>query len=119
MLAGAALKASVPATDLKDFQFDESIFFLVFLPYIIFEAGLTIDKRLLSDQLGPIALFSIAGTFLSIFCIGYLLFFGGEFLGSLPSSHNCLCTLLYHLEHCTVLKLHQRLASFQSSTFGK
>eukprot|EP00668_Euglena_longa_P004881 GGOE01005720.1.p1 GENE.GGOE01005720.1~~GGOE01005720.1.p1 ORF type:complete len:581 (-),score=189.72 GGOE01005720.1:307-2049(-) len=87
-VAGAFLKSTV--SDLSPFQFDESIFFLLFLPYIVFEAGLTIDKRRFREQLFPIMLFSILGTFTSIFAIGYGLHWGGNILGYQLPLTECL-----------------------------
>eukprot|EP00667_Euglena_gracilis_P005952 EG_transcript_5994 len=87
-MAGGFLKSTV--SDLSRFQFDESIFFLLFLPYIVFEAGLTIDKRLFREQLSPILLFSIVGTFVSIFAIGYGLHWAGRGLGYALPLTECL-----------------------------
>uniref|UniRef100_A0A7S1J2B7 Sodium/hydrogen exchanger n=1 Tax=Eutreptiella gymnastica TaxID=73025 RepID=A0A7S1J2B7_9EUGL len=107
--AGAALKASVSAKGLEDFQFDESIFFLVFLPYIVFEAGLTIDKGMLWRHLGPIGAFAIVGTFISIFGIGYSLSWAGDVLGYNLPLVECLLfgSLISSIDPIATLSLFQ------------
>jgi len=53
-------------------QFDESVFFLVLLPPIIFEAGYNMKRRYFFRNLGTICTYAFAGTFISTFVVGFL-----------------------------------------------
>ncbi|MCP5208284.1 MAG: cation:proton antiporter [Hahellaceae bacterium] len=55
---------------LESFDVTAEAIFFIFLPTLIFEAGLGIDVRRLMDDLGPILMLAILGLLLSTFIIG-------------------------------------------------
>ena len=73
-------------------RFDETVFSLVFLPIIIFESGFALDKHPFFSQLGSILTFACAGTLISAFTIGGLLFSASQ-NGVIPglSFPECMC----------------------------
>lgn len=55
-------------------SFNNETFFLVLLPFIIFESGFSVHRQSLFRNMGSILMFAIIGTFLSAFGIGGFLF---------------------------------------------
>eukprot|EP00478_Filoreta_tenera_P006200 GABV01007860.1.p1 GENE.GABV01007860.1~~GABV01007860.1.p1 ORF type:complete len:139 (-),score=34.95 GABV01007860.1:3-419(-) len=55
--------------DLDEFKFDDELFFLVFLPPIIFAGGYTVRKDFFFYNLGTIFLFALLGTVLMAFLL--------------------------------------------------
>ena len=54
------------------------LFLYVLLPPIIFEAGFSLSRRHFFNNLGTILLFAVAGTLLSTFVIGQVLYMAGH-----------------------------------------
>merc|ERR1711865_788961 len=78
-LAGAILSATKGVEYFETLvQFDESVFFLVLLPPIIFEAGYNMKRRYFFRNLGTICVFAFAGTFISTFIVGGMLYGVGQ-----------------------------------------
>lgn len=55
-------------------SFNNETFFLVLLPFIIFESGFSVHRQSLFRNMGSILMYAILGTFLSAFGIGGFLF---------------------------------------------
>jgi NhaP-type Na+/H+ or K+/H+ antiporter len=55
-------------------SFNNETFFLVLLPFIIFESGFSVHRQSLFRNMGSILMFAIIGTFLSAFGIGGFLY---------------------------------------------
>jgi len=78
-LAGAVLTATSGVEYFETLvQFDEHIFFLVLLPPIIFEAGYNMKRRYFFRNLGTICVFAFAGTFISTFIVGGMMYGIGQ-----------------------------------------
>ena len=69
--------------------FNEQIFFEVLLPFIIFEAGYNMDKRLLTKNFGIIASLAVFGTLISFAVTAGLVAYGNELLGTGLSLLDC------------------------------
>lgn len=59
-------------------KFQEHIFFLILLPPIIFEAGYNMKRRYFFRNIGAICMFAFAGTFISTFVVGFLVYLVGQ-----------------------------------------
>ena len=74
MVVGAALKVTASATNNYEFvemaMFDESLFALVLLPIIIFDAGFGAKKARFFGNIGPIMLTALGGTCISTIIVG-------------------------------------------------
>lgn len=74
MVVGAALKVTAAATNNYEFvemaMFDESLFALVLLPIIIFDAGFGAKKARFFGNIGPIMLTALCGTSISTIIVG-------------------------------------------------
>jgi sodium/hydrogen exchanger 8 len=77
IIMGLILKLAPPDFGIIT-QLDPNIFFQIFLPAIIFDAGYTLEKREFFGNLGGIILFAVVGTILStvvvacgLFLLGY------------------------------------------------
>ena len=68
--AAVAVRTLRPEIDLDRVTFDENLFLSIFLPPIIFQATLAIDKKALGRSLIPVLIFSIGGTVLSAILTG-------------------------------------------------
>ncbi len=75
---GLLLKIAPPDFDIIT-QLDPNIFFQIFLPAIIFDAGYTLEKKEFFGNIGGIILFAVVGTILStvivacgLFLLGYV-----------------------------------------------
>jgi len=78
-LAGALLTAFKGVEYFETLvQFDEHVFFLVLLPPIIFEAGYNMKRRYFFRNLGTICVFAFAGTLISTFIVGGMLWGVGQ-----------------------------------------
>jgi sodium/hydrogen exchanger 3 len=83
LLLGAFAGAILTATNGAEYfstlvQFDESVFFLVLLPPIIFEAGYNMKRRYFFRNLGTICTFAFLGTFASTFIVGFMMWAVGQ-----------------------------------------
>jgi sodium/hydrogen exchanger 8 len=83
LLVGAAAGAILLVTHGVDVfeesvKFNEHIFFLVLLPPIIFEAGYNMKRRYFFRNFGAICMYAFAGTFISTFVVGILVFLVGQ-----------------------------------------
>jgi NhaP-type Na+/H+ or K+/H+ antiporter len=70
-------------------RFNEQIFFEILLPFIIFESGYNMDKRLLADNFGLISTLAILGTFISFAVTSLLMKLGNEWLKGELSDLDC------------------------------
>lgn len=73
-VAGLVVRWGVPGVDLDRVAFDEDLFLSIFLPPIIFQATLAIDKAALGRHVVPVATFAVLGTFLSAALTGSLVY---------------------------------------------
>lgn len=55
--------------------FDPELFFFVFLPPIIFEAGYSLNHKDFFRNIGAITLFAMVGTLISTFTVGYMVYY--------------------------------------------
>lgn len=62
-------------------EFDEAFFFEILLPFIILEAGLCVDKRMLASNMGTILSYAALGTLFSSFTVGALVYGGSKLSG--------------------------------------
>eukprot|EP00658_Telonema_sp_P-2_P024617 TRINITY_DN1989_c0_g1_i1.p1 TRINITY_DN1989_c0_g1~~TRINITY_DN1989_c0_g1_i1.p1 ORF type:complete len:586 (+),score=186.49 TRINITY_DN1989_c0_g1_i1:147-1904(+) len=93
-------------------QFDESVFFIVLLPPIIFEAGYNMQRRYFFRNLGTICTYAFAGTFISTFVIGGLVWAVGNMgLAVRMSMLECLIfgALISATDPVTVLAVFSKL----------
>lgn len=70
--------------------FNNETFFLVLLPFIIFESGFSVHRQSLFRNMGSILTFAIIGTFLSVFGIGGFLFVTAKARGYTFSFLDCM-----------------------------
>eukprot|EP01025_Chloroclados_australasicus_P016389 TRINITY_DN1819_c0_g1_i1.p1 TRINITY_DN1819_c0_g1~~TRINITY_DN1819_c0_g1_i1.p1 ORF type:complete len:621 (-),score=71.82 TRINITY_DN1819_c0_g1_i1:831-2606(-) len=61
----------------KSIDFKTDFFFIVLLPPIIFEAGFSLDVGPFFRNIGGVCLYAFAGTTISAFVIGLIMFIGG------------------------------------------
>ncbi|CAM9861986.1 unnamed protein product [Choristocarpus tenellus] len=72
-------KLFYPTKDEMDFlSFNPELFYFLFLPPIIFEAGYTLRKKDFFHNIVSIVLFAVLGTLVSTFLIGYLTYVAGS-----------------------------------------
>lgn len=57
----------------SNMRFNNETFFMVLLPFIIFESGFSVHRQSLFRNMGSILAFAIIGTFLAAFGIGLFL----------------------------------------------
>mmetsp|Transcript_3488 Transcript_3488/g.6734 ORF Transcript_3488/g.6734 Transcript_3488/m.6734 type:complete len:777 (-) Transcript_3488:171-2501(-) len=74
--AGIVVRVLVPGVDLDRVAFDEDLFLSIFLPPIIFQATLAIDKKALGRNIVPVATFAVLGTVMSALLTAGMLFVG-------------------------------------------
>lgn len=72
VLAGSIASRILDENKLLFLQFHPQVFFFIFLPPIVFDAGFSIKKKLFFDNLGSILLFAVFGTIISTFVVGLL-----------------------------------------------
>jgi NhaP-type Na+/H+ or K+/H+ antiporter len=68
----------------EEFEFDNDIFWDIFLPFILLEASMTIDKSLLKTSFGIVGLFAFCGTILNTALIGIFVWVGSMYLSENP-----------------------------------
>tara|TARA_R110002050_G_scaffold51140_5_gene117815 strand:- start:4316 stop:4639 length:324 start_codon:yes stop_codon:yes gene_type:complete len=61
-------------------MFDTEVFFLFFLPPIIFEAGYNMNRRFFFKNALSLGLFAFVGTLVSTFVFGFILFFSNSII---------------------------------------
>lgn len=83
MLCGVALAIllfALGVTDVSVVTFNPDVFFIVLIPPIIFEAGISLDKSSFFRNIGTILLYALAGTMFNTICTTLLLWgFSGFF----------------------------------------
>ena len=70
--------------------FNNETFFLILLPFIIFESGFSVHRQSLFRNMGSILTFAIIGTFMSVFGIGGFLYFTAKAKGYTFSFLDCM-----------------------------
>lgn len=71
-------------------SFNNETFFLVLLPFIIFESGFSVHRQSLFRNMGSILTFAVVGTFMSVFGIGGFLFLTAKARGYTFSFLDCM-----------------------------
>jgi sodium/hydrogen exchanger 8 len=78
LIVGGLARLVYPSEEeLQFLTFEPEMFFFLLLPPIIFEAGYTLKKKDFFANFWTISLFAVAGTIVSTFVIGYLVYFIG------------------------------------------
>ena len=78
LVVGGLARLVYPSEEeLQFLSFEPEMFFFILLPPIIFEAGYTLKKKEFFANFWTISLFAVAGTIVSTFIIGYLVYFVG------------------------------------------
>ena len=94
VVGGAALIAARVRGDfalLPRLAFDPAFFFAFFLPPIIFNAGLSVEKAALYHHLQPVLLLGVLGTMVNCIVVAAGTSFAVDFLGGYPlSRRDCL-----------------------------
>ncbi|GFR52219.1 hypothetical protein Agub_g14669 [Astrephomene gubernaculifera] len=101
---GARLAAAV--------AFKGGIFFYVLLPVIMFDAGYSLDTRMFIRNLGSVCAFAFAGTTISCFVVGLMMWAFGEWgwCFRMPLLHNLTFgALISATDPVTVLAVFQKL----------
>lgn len=79
MVVGGLAKAVYPSSEELNFlTFEPELFFFLFLPPIIFEAGYSLRKRDFFINFWSISLYAVFGTIISAFVVGYLVYMVGN-----------------------------------------
>ena len=71
-------------------SFNNETFFLVLLPFIIFESGFSVHRQSLFRNMGSILTFAVVGTFMSVFGIGGFLFLTAKARGYTFTFLDCM-----------------------------
>lgn len=84
LIVGGMARLLYPSKDELDFlSFQPELFFFLFLPPIIFEAGYTLRKKQFFSNFWTITMYAVLGTLVSTFIVGFLTFWLGK-MGAIP-----------------------------------